>query len=117
MFRWKPICGDRVEISDSLNPRAFLCARQERLLGRAAEQGDEVDFGELLDWQVGGLGARKTLAGVDARLSIVVCKISTVAHQAAGLRKIGVLIHRWHRVAVQAQVTVDISKFTRIRGI
>src|SRR5262249_44178349 len=41
-FRWKPICGDRVENSDSLNRSPCDARRRERPRHCAAEQGDEL---------------------------------------------------------------------------
>jgi hypothetical protein len=49
-FRWKPICGDRVENSDSLNPLALLPTRRKGPRDpRTAEQCDELAPSYLTD--------------------------------------------------------------------
>ena len=54
----------------------------ERLGG--LEVDDQLDFGRLLDRQIGGLLALENPAGVDAGLAIGIGNARSVAHQAAG---------------------------------
>src|SRR5262245_64716190 len=69
----------------------------ERLGG--LEVDDQLDFGQLLDRQIGGLGTRKNPAGIDAYLTVQVGDIASVANEPAGRRERAILINRGYSVA------------------
>ena len=60
---------------------------------------DELEFGRLQHWQVGGLYALEDAAGIDADLTKRVREVGSVAHQPAGCDKIAIPINRRNPVA------------------
>ena len=69
----------------------------ERLGG--LEVDDQLDFGGLLNRQVGRLLALENPAGVEADQAVQIRIAASVAHQAAGRGELAILVDRRHRVA------------------
>src|SRR5262249_29566935 len=58
----------------------------------------QLDLGYLLDRQVGRFFALEYAAGVDASLTVRLCKAACVTHQAASNSEVARLVDRGHRV-------------------
>src|SRR5438552_17109883 len=69
----------------------------ERLGG--VEVDDQLEFGRLLDRQIGRLGGLEDLSGVNAHLTGDGTPARSIANQAAGIDKFTPLIDRWDGMA------------------
>src|SRR5437764_1131743 len=67
-------------------------------LGRL-EIDDQLNFGDLLHREVGGLVALQDSPGIDAGPSIRFLDVAAVTHQAAGVGELAGLVNRGHRIA------------------
>src|SRR5262245_33320611 len=59
----------------------------------------ELDFGCLLDWQVGGFFALENPTDVIAREAVCLSKVRSVAQQTARHDEVAALVDRWHHMA------------------
>src|SRR5438309_8920358 len=72
--------------------------RQPQRLG-GLEIDDQLEPSQLLDWQIGRLGAVEDLSGVNAQLARVISAARSIAYQAAGRGEIAPNIDRRNSVA------------------
>src|SRR5580700_3945913 len=66
---------------------------------RSLQIDDELEFGQLSNWEVGGLRALEDAAGIDADLLKHVHEVGSVAHQPTGFDKVTDAISRRNFVA------------------
>src|SRR5262245_60382239 len=62
---------------------------------RGPQIDDDLEFGRLLDGQIGGLGALQDLVNVARGTTEIVTNVGAVAHEATDLRVCPVAVHCW----------------------
>src|SRR6266498_4659684 len=63
------------------------------------EVDEQLEFRDLLDWQISRLVSLEYASGIDACLAMRLHKTASVTHQAASDSEVARLVYRRHRVA------------------
>src|SRR5262245_17460544 len=86
-------CAQQCRLCQSLD--YLICETKKRGRNRETEcfsgleVDDKVEFGRLLDWNVGGLGALQNLVHMGGGAPVQIRTPRTIGHQAARLRELG----------------------------